>query len=106
MVTEPASNAPAGAVSARVGQSLVKNKKFGDQLYVLAPEVTWGINKNLMVRGSAYFDNLNSGLGFTGASAYAKYRFLSTDDIQSHLEWRVTENTVTAKQLFFKMRLI
>lgn len=84
VVTEPASNTPAGAVSARVGQSLVKNKKFGDELYVLAPEVTWGINKNLMVRGSAYFDNLNSGLGFTGASAYAKYRFLSTDDIQSH----------------------
>lgn len=84
VVTEPASNAPAGAISARLGQSLMKDQMHGGNIYMMTPEVTWGINKNLMVRASGYLDNMNGGLGFVGGGAYAKYRFLSTDDIQSH----------------------
>lgn len=84
VMAEPASNAPAGSISARVGQSLLKNELMGGNTYSLAPEVTWGINKNLMVRGSAFLDNLHNNLDFSGASAYAKYRFFSVDDMQSH----------------------
>ena len=84
VMAEPASNAPAGSISARVGQSLLKNEMTDGNIYSIAPEVTWGINKNFMVRGSAYLDDMNNGLGFSGASAYAKYRFLSVDDMQSH----------------------
>ncbi|SKB70584.1 hypothetical protein SAMN05660841_01936 [Sphingobacterium nematocida] len=84
VVTEPASNVPAGSLSVRVGQSLMKSDLDNDYMYALSPEVTWGINKNLMVRASSYFDNSGSRLDLAGASAYAKYRFYSVDDLQSH----------------------
>jgi hypothetical protein len=84
VVTEPASNAPAGSISARVGQSFMKNKIDGGNTYNLAPEVTWGINKSLMVRASAYLNDMNNGLDYKGAGVYAKYRFFSVDDLQSH----------------------
>ncbi|MBL1410454.1 hypothetical protein [Sphingobacterium faecale] len=84
VVTEPASNAPAGSLSVRVGQSLMKNDLEDDYMYALSPEITWGINKNLMVRASSYLDNSVDRLDLAGASAYAKYRFYSLDDLQSH----------------------
>ena len=84
VMTEPASNAPAGSIGARLGQSLLKNKVNGGSTYSVAPEVTWGINKNVMVRASSYFDDMNDGLDYRGAGLYAKYRFFSVDDLQSH----------------------
>lgn len=84
VVTEPASNAPAGSIGIRVGQSFMKNQMDGGNIYSLSPEVTWGINKNLMVRASTYFNDASSGLDYKGAGGYAKYRFFSVDDLQSH----------------------
>jgi hypothetical protein len=84
VMTEPASNAPAGSVGVRVGQSFMKNQMESGSMYNLTPEVTWGINKNLMVRTSAFLSNENNGLGLKGGGVYAKYRFLSVDDLQSH----------------------
>jgi hypothetical protein len=84
VMTEPASNAPAGSVGVRVGQSFMKNQMESRSMYNLTPEVTWGINKNLMVRTSAFLSNENNGLGLKGGGVYAKYRFLSVDDLQSH----------------------
>lgn len=84
VVTEPASNAPAGSIGARVGQSFLKNQMDGGNIYSLSPEITWGINKNLMVRASTHFNDESSGLDYKGVGVYAKYRFLSVDDLQSH----------------------
>lgn len=84
VVTEPASNAPAGSVSVRVGQSLLENQMGSGNVYNLSPEVTWGINKNLMVRASAYLNDMNNTLDLKGGGIYAKYRFFSVDDLQSH----------------------
>ncbi|MBF7093076.1 hypothetical protein IUY40_16205 [Flavobacterium sp. ALJ2] len=84
VVTEPASNAPAGSIGVRVGQSLMDNKHESGSMYNLTPEVTWGINKNLMVRTSAFLSNQENGLGIKGGGFYAKYRFFSVDDLQSH----------------------
>ncbi len=84
VMTEPASNAPAGSIGVRVGQSLMKNQFTDGMMYNLSPEVTWGVNKNFMVRASAFMSNENSGLGIKGGGAYAKYRFFSVDDMQSH----------------------
>jgi hypothetical protein len=84
VVTEPASNAPAGSIGVRVGQSLMKNELESGSMYNLTPEVTWGINKNLMVRSTAFLSNQENGLGLKGGGFYAKYRFLSVDDLQSH----------------------
>lgn len=84
VVTEPASNVPAGSIGVRVGQSLMKNQLGSGSMYYLTPEVTWGINKNIMVRSSAFLSNQESGLGLKGGGVYAKYRFFSIDDLQSH----------------------
>jgi hypothetical protein len=84
VVTEPASNVPAGSIGIRVGQSLMKNQLESGSMYNLTPEVTWGINKNIMVRTSAFLSNQDNALGLKGGGFYAKYRFLSVDDLQSH----------------------
>jgi hypothetical protein len=84
VVTEPASNVPAGSIGVRIGQSLMKNQLGSGSMYNLTPEVTWGINKNFMVRTSGFLSNQDNGLGLKGGGVYAKYRFLSIDDLQSH----------------------
>lgn len=89
VMTEPASNAPAGSLGVRVGQSLMKNEFGSGTMYNLSPEITWGINKNLMVRGSSFLSNERNQFGLKGGGAYAKYRFLSVDDMQSHFRMAV-----------------
>lgn len=84
VVTEPASNVPAGSIGIRLGQSLMEKEIGGGSVYSLSPEVTWGINKNLMVRASAFSNNASNDLKGEGAGVYAKYRFFSVDDLQSH----------------------
>lgn len=82
--TEPASNVPAGSIGVRVGQSLLKNDMAGTNTYSVSPELTWGMNKNLMLRVAGFFDNDGGSLDATGAGLYTKYRFYSVDDVQSH----------------------
>lgn len=84
VVTEPASNVPAGSIGIRVAQSLMNKEIESGSLYNLSPEVTWGVNKNLMVRASAFLNNSSNELEGKGAGVYAKYRFFSVDDLQSH----------------------
>jgi hypothetical protein len=84
VVTEPASNVPAGSLSARVGQLLFKEKFETGYAYHLMPEITWGMNKNLMFRATAFVSNRNTQLVTEGGSFYTKYRFFSTDDMNSH----------------------
>lgn len=84
VVTEPASNAPAGSIGVRVGQSLMENQISAGNIYSLSPEVTWGISKNLMVRASGYLNDMGGRLDLSGGGVYAKYRFFSVDDLHSH----------------------
>jgi hypothetical protein len=89
VVTDPASNVPAGSVSIRLGQLLFKEKFEDGYNYHLMPEVTWGMNKNLMFRASAFVSNRNTELVTEGASFYSKFRFYSTDDLNSHFRLAV-----------------
>lgn len=84
VVTDPASNVPAGSLGVRLGQSIFKEQMQSRYNYHVMPEVTLGINKNLMVRTSMFVSNRSNQLVTEGASFYTKYRFLSTDDLQSH----------------------
>lgn len=84
VVTEPASNVPAGSIGVRLAQSLFKEQLKSGYNYHLMPEVTWGISKNWMIRTSAFVSNRNNELVTEGGSFYTKYRFLSTDDLHSH----------------------
>jgi len=83
VMTEPASKVPAGSISARIGQSLMKEQFDSVYNYHMMPEVTWGINKDWMVRATA-LSNRNTDLMTEGGGLYAKYRFLSADDLHSH----------------------
>lgn len=89
VVTEPASNVPAGSVGIRIGQSLFKEKINSGYNYHLLPEVTWGINKNWMVRMVVFVSNRSNKLVYEGGSFYAKYRFFSVDDLHSHFRMAV-----------------
>jgi hypothetical protein len=81
--SEPASNMPSKSVGVRL------TNEFGSQNndFVMrnTPEVMVGFNKNFMVHGQAFLSNMgNSNYQFDGASFYAKYRFLSIDEVQNH----------------------
>lgn len=84
VVTDPASNVPANSLSVRVSQSLFEQQFEKGFNYHLMPEVTFGLNKNLMIRASAFLSNRNNQFAAEGAGLYAKYRFFSTDDLNSH----------------------
>lgn len=84
VVTEPASNMPTGAIGARLAQSLMKEKFEPGYNYHIMPEVMWGTNKNLMIHAAGFISNRNKTLVMEGGSFYAKYRFLSVDDVHTH----------------------
>lgn len=44
----------------------------------------WGANKKLMLHADAFFSNRNKNFAAEGGSVYAKYRFLSNDQVHSH----------------------
>jgi hypothetical protein len=84
VITDPASNVPANSLAVNVMQSAFKEKFESGYNYHFMPEVTYGLNKNLMFRASAFVSNRNNDLVTEGGSFYTKYRFHSTDDLNSH----------------------
>lgn len=84
LVTDPASNVPANSLAINVLQSLFKEKFESGYNYHLMPEVSYGLNRNLMFRATAFVSNRNEGFLTEGASFYSKYRFYSSDDLNSH----------------------
>jgi hypothetical protein len=89
VITDPASNVPAGSLSVRLSNSLFKEVFEPGYNYHLMPEITYGVNKNLMIRTSAFISNRSNSLYGEGANIFAKYRFYSMDDIHSHLRMAV-----------------
>lgn len=84
VVTDPASNVPANSLAINVMQSLFEEEYKSGYSYHIMPEVTYGLNKNLMLRTTSFVSNGVNGLNFEGAGLYAKYRFFSSDDLNSH----------------------
>ncbi len=84
VMTEPASNMPAGSIGIRAMNSFMfdKSNKLN---YHLMPEIMWGINQKWMVHLQSFQSNrTTSGLNLEGGSFYAKYRFYSSDDLHKH----------------------
>lgn len=77
--SEPASNMPSKSIGVRITNEFMKDSK-----HRFMPEVMIGHHKNLMSHGQAFFSNLDGKYKFEGLSAYAKYRFISIDEVQSH----------------------
>ncbi len=83
--TEPASNMPAKSMSLKLAAMYgrgVHGDKIG-QRYV--PEVMFGLSKKWMVHGNVTFSDMyQSYIYFESVRTYAKYRFLSNDDVHKH----------------------
>lgn len=98
--TEPASNMPAGSLGIRVSNWLMPENN--SLTYHLIPELMWGVNKNLMLHAEGFVSNSNRAFTFKGAGAYAKYRFLSKDDVSRHFRMaafgRVSANNDAVRQ--------
>ena len=84
VVTDPASNIPANTLSIRMMQSVFKEQIETGYNYHAMPEITYGLTKNLMIRTTLFVSTRSNNLITEGASFYAKYRFFSVDDINSH----------------------
>lgn len=82
--TEPASNMPKGGVGVRLTNMLMQRQRDGQLQYNLLPEATVGISKMLMLRAEAISSNNRDRFTADGVSLYAKYRFLSKDEVQRH----------------------
>jgi len=89
--TEPASNMPAHSISLKLTDHFVSNdniyKRFSHRLM---PQVMFGISKKLMVHVGATLGNMHtSEFKYESFNIYAKYRFLSNDDIHKHFRMAV-----------------
>ena len=83
--SEPASNMPAKSLSLKMGAMYGKGVHSKRILQRYMPEVMFGLNKNWMVHTSATFSDMHQpAFIFESARLYAKWRFLSVDDIHKH----------------------
>ena len=83
--TEPASNMPAKSMSLKMSAMLGKGV-HGDKLdQRYSPEVMFGISKKWMLHAGLTLSNMyESFFYYESARVYAKYRFLSNDDVHKH----------------------
>jgi hypothetical protein len=89
--TEPASNMPAGSISAKISGMFMGAQPWHDRpMQRYMPEIMLGINKNWMLHaGFTIADMHTSNLAWESVFLYGKYRFLSHDDIHQHFRMAV-----------------
>lgn len=89
--TEPASNMPAHSISAKLTAHLVsRDKIYGRFSQRYMPQVMVGVSKRLMVHlGLTLSDMHTTSFRYESFNVYAKYRFLSNDDIHTHFRMAV-----------------
>ena len=111
VISEPASNMPSKAISFRLTDKLMNGNRFSiaghhDKTLMqrVVPEVMIGLNKKLMFHVSAYAANYyQSALKLEGFSMYAKYRFLSIDDLHKHFRMAAFSRvSVIDHELYFR----
>ena len=81
--TEPASNMPAKSIGIRLMNSFMGKSDKTINFHTM-PEVMVGVNKKLMLHGQSFLSNRNDGLVAEGGSFYAKYRWLTIEDVHRH----------------------
>jgi len=94
--TEPASNMPAKSIGIRItNEGMFNNPGFVSRTI---PEVMFGFNKNLMMHAQGFLSDMDGKYRLEGGSLYAKYRFLSLDEAQSHLRAAAFGRISTSKR--------
>jgi hypothetical protein len=107
--SEPASNMPAKSIGFRLTDKWMNTETPGlhhagtRNMQRFEPEVMVGVNKKLMVHVAGYFSNYyQPNIQFEGVSLYAKYRFLSLDEVHQHFRMAATTKaSVINNPLFF-----
>src|SRR6186997_55451 len=96
--TEPASNMPAHSLSGKITDKVVTNDKIYNRFsHRLMPQVMFGFSKKVMIHIGGTFSNMHTGnFRYESVNLYAKYRFLSKDEIHKHFRMAVfTEASAT-----------
>ncbi len=88
--SEPASNMPARSIAAKLTSRFQKGYHSGSFEQRYAPEIMVGLNKNLMIHAATSFSDMYSNsLQWESAWLYAKYRFVTVDNIHRHFRLAV-----------------
>jgi hypothetical protein len=90
--TEPASAMSAKSIGLRLNNELFPAEgklpgqtKESSTAFRIGPEIMWGINKKWMLHLNFYTSNMHQpAFEFEGSGLYLKYRFYSSDQVQSH----------------------
>ena len=94
--TEPASNMPTKSIGVRLtNEGMLNNPGFVSRTIL---EVMFGFNKNLMMHAQAFLSDMDGKYRLEGGSLYAKYRFISIDEAQSHLRAAAFGRISTSKR--------
>ncbi|MGZ5222259.1 MAG: hypothetical protein ACXWC7_19385, partial [Chitinophagaceae bacterium] len=87
---EPASNVPARSLSLKNMSMFHGDIHSSRTLHRHLQDISIGINKSLMIRAGSSFSNMHQQkLIWEGARLYAKYRFLSNDEVHKHFRMAV-----------------
>ena len=95
--TEPASNMPAKSIGVRVTNEGMFEPTFTNRTLA---EVMVGLNKNIMFHVQGFVSDMDGKYRVEGGSIYAKYRFLSIDEAQSHLRAAAYARLSTSNRRF------
>ena len=86
--SDPASNVPAKSLSLKYGGKFMSEDRLGENLLISRhmAEASIGLNKKWMIRPAFTFSDMytNRAMKWESVSLYAKYRFLSSDDVHRH----------------------
>ncbi len=84
LYTEPASNMAAKSIGLRTN-NFIMPESYTDKInYHSIPEIMVGVSRKIMVHADIFLSNRNKSFAAEGGSIYAKYRFLSNDEVQKH----------------------
>jgi len=95
--SEPASNMPSKSIALRLTNEGMNNPGFSSRTI---PEVMVGLNKNIMFHVQGFLSDMDGKYRLEGGSLYAKYRFLSLDNAQSHFRAAAYARISTSKRKF------
>lgn len=100
--TEPASNMPAGSLSAKMIHRSLVSKYNSDYRQRYTPELMFGINRQWMLHVSSGFSNFyTSQLRWESVKTYAKYRFYSADDVHRHFRMAAFAEAAYSRSPFY-----
>lgn len=93
--SEPASNMPTNAIGVRLTNEGMFSPHFNSRSIA---EVMVGVNKDLMLHVQGFWSDMDGRYRAEGASFYAKYRFLSHDDLKKHFRAAVFGRVSTSNR--------